>query len=306
MATNRLPDQLDRLFALAEDMADGLHAHEAPVGIKQNTEAAVRADLAAATAAEAEFQAKRRAKTDAVTAQTVADSNGKAFIGAAKRVLENYLGSRWSNAWATAGFVNGSTAIPGTIAERQSCLDALKAYFTSNAGHENAPLNVTAARAGALFTALSDARSAVHEAENAAGAAKAARDTAVLALRTRMSGLIGELDQLLDEDDPRWYAFGLNRPADPDRPDIPDSLVLTAGPAGTVLVDWADARRAERYRVFRQIVGADADFVHAVTVTESDATLSGLPSGSTVKVRVTAANAAGESAPSAEAQIAVP
>jgi hypothetical protein len=47
MATNRLPDQLNRLFALAEDMADGLHAHEAPVGIKQNTEAAVRADLAA-------------------------------------------------------------------------------------------------------------------------------------------------------------------------------------------------------------------------------------------------------------------
>jgi hypothetical protein len=43
-----------------------------------------------------------------------------------------------------------------------------------------------------------------------------------------------------------------------------------------------------------------------VTVTESDATLSGLPSGSTVKVRVTAANAAGESAPSAEAQILVP
>jgi hypothetical protein len=50
MATNRLPDPLDRLFALAEDMADGLHAHEAPVGIKQNTEAAVRADLAAARA----------------------------------------------------------------------------------------------------------------------------------------------------------------------------------------------------------------------------------------------------------------
>jgi hypothetical protein len=28
MASNRLPDQLDRLFALAEDMADGLAAHE--------------------------------------------------------------------------------------------------------------------------------------------------------------------------------------------------------------------------------------------------------------------------------------
>jgi hypothetical protein len=72
MASNRLPQQLDRLFALAEDMADGLAAHETAVGIKQNKEADVRADLAAAAAAEADFQAKRRAKTVAVTAQTLA------------------------------------------------------------------------------------------------------------------------------------------------------------------------------------------------------------------------------------------
>jgi hypothetical protein len=51
--------------------------------------------------------------------------------------------------------------------------------------------------------------------------------------------------------------------------------------------------------------GADPDFVPAATVTESDATLGGLPGCGTVKVRVTAANAAGENPPSAEAEIAV-
>ena len=305
MASNRLPDQLDRLFALAEDMADGCHAHEVAIGIKQNKEADVRADLATAQTGENNFQTKRAAKNVATTAQTVADSNGKAFIGTAKGVLENYLGRKWSNAWATAGFVNNSTATPTAIAERQTCLDSLKTYFTNNPAHENAPLNVTAAQAGTLFTAMSDTRSAVNDAENDAGAAKAARETAIKTLRTRMTGLVAELTQLLPKDDPRWYAFGLSRPTDAETPGIPDNLVLTAGPAGTVLVDWADARRAERYRVFKQALG-DPDFVASVTVTESDATLEGLPSGSPVKVRVTAANTAGESQPSAEAQIVVP
>lgn len=60
--------------------------------------------------------------------------------------------------------------------------------------------------------------------------------------------------------------------------------------------DWAGSSRA----------GRDADFVHAVTEVKSDAALSGLPSGVTVKVRVSAAHNAGESRPGAEAQIVVP
>ena len=96
MASNRIPDQIDRLFALAEDMADGCHDHEAAVGIKQNKEADVRANLTPAQTAENNFQTKRATKTAKTTAQTVADSNGKAFIGAAKRVLEIHLGSKWS------------------------------------------------------------------------------------------------------------------------------------------------------------------------------------------------------------------
>src|ERR1041384_5701085 len=237
MASNRIPDQIDRRFALAEDMADGCHDHEAAVGLKQNKEADIRPDLTAAQAAENNFQSKRATKTAKTTVQTVVDSNGKAFIGAAKKVLEIHLGSQWSQTWATAGFVNNSTAIPTTIEERQTCLNSLKIYFTNNPGHENAPLSLTAAQADALYTALSDARSAVNAAVTAVGAAKQTRDTAVDDLRARMSGLVGELGQLLEDDDPLWYAFGLSRPSDPETPGVPDAPVRTPGTPGSINVE---------------------------------------------------------------------
>ena len=57
---------------------------------------------------------------------------------------------------------------------------------------------------------------------------------------------------------------------------------------------------------YKQVVGVDADFVAAATVTDSDATISGLPPGSTVRIRVTAVNDAGESQPSATVEIVIP
>ena len=58
-------------------------------------------------------------------------------------------------------------------------------------------------------------------------------------------------------------------------------------------------RRVVCYRVRVQVLGV-------ATMTDSDASLTGLPSGKTVKARVTAANSAGESRPSAEVEIPVP
>src|SRR5947207_1133077 len=48
MATNKVPKKLDHLITLAAGLADGCKAQEANVGLKQNTEANLRADLAAA------------------------------------------------------------------------------------------------------------------------------------------------------------------------------------------------------------------------------------------------------------------
>jgi hypothetical protein len=306
MAANTIPKQFDAKCALAEDIADGLHDLQGPLGVKQNKEADVRGDTADAQAAENDYQVKRQLKIQAVAAQTLADGNAQAFIATAKNVLIPYLGRDWSQIWATAGFINGSTAIPTRMDERQTCLASLKLYFTNNPAHENPPLNVTAAQAELLFQDLSDKRSAVNSATTAMGQARDVRDIAIKKLDKRLSGTLHELDQLLAPDDQRWYAFGLKRPVDQEVPPTPRDLVVIAANAGHLLASWDHTPYAERYRVWRQIVDVDPDFQPILTVTDTDATLNTLASGTAIRVYVTALNDAGESQPSEIVEAVVP
>ena len=308
MGSNKLPDPLDDVFTLAEDMADGCHNHQVAVGLKQNLEANVRADLAAAVTAQTNYKDALSTKTDFSTAVIVADSNGKAFISSARRVLANNLGENWNQSWTATGFPDLSTAVPTTQAKRQALLLALKNFFAANPGYEvNTPkLVVTSAQAGVLFTALSTARVAASDGNTDAGNKKNLRDAAEQTLRDRLSGLISELGQKLDDTDPLWLAFGLNEPGATNLPDSADGLVLTAGAAGTVLAHWSNASRATRYRVFKQIDGVDPVPVNIATVTDSDATLTGQPSGKMAKIYVIAANDAGQAAPSETVQIVAP
>jgi hypothetical protein len=289
-------------------MADGCHNHQAAIGLKQNLEVDVRADLAAAVTAQADYQSALSAKTDFSTAVTVADSNGKAFISSARRVLANNLGETWNQSWTATGFPDLSTAVPTTQAKRQALLLSLKNFFAANPAYEvNTPkLVVTSAQSGVLFTALSAARVAASDGNTDAGTKKNLRDTAEQTLRNRMSGLVAELGQKLGDTDPLWLAFGLNEPGATNLPDAVDGLVLTAGTAGTVLAHWSNASRATRYRVFKQIDGVDAIPVNIVTVNDSDATLTGQPGGKTLKIYIIAANDAGQAAPSDTVTIVVP
>ncbi len=59
-------------------------------------------------------------------------------------------------------------------------------------------------------------------------------------------------------------------------------------------------------RVFKQIDGVDAIPVNIAPVSDSDATLTGQPSGKTLKGDVIAANDAGQAAPSETVTIVVP
>lgn len=229
MASNTIPQQLELMFALAEDMADGLAVHGNAAGVQQNTEARMRADLAAARTGETAFDAARQSKRDAVAAQNIADSNGKGFIGTAVGVLKNFLGTSWSESWEPAGFRQGTISAPSVMAARQTLLADLQDYFASHAAQEVAALNVTAAQAGTLFTALSSARAAVNLALADVGEKKVIRDLAVQTLYRRMRGLADELGQLLDDNDPRWPAFGLVAPGASETPDSPDSLVAILG-----------------------------------------------------------------------------
>ena len=243
MAQNNLPKPIDALFTAGEDLADGLHTHEVAIGMKQNLEADVRADLDATIAAQGVHTTAQSAKTPLSTAVTVADSNAKAFIGTARRLLVTGLGESYSQAWDITGFPDQSTAVPGTQAKRQALLLALKNYLLAHNSYEVSTqgIHFTAFEAGNLFTALSDARSNAAQGNTEAGQKRVLRDAAEKVLRHRMNGTIAELGQLLEDDDPRWLAFGLNLPGATDLPDVADSLVLTAGSAGVVHSDWSDA-----------------------------------------------------------------
>jgi len=291
MAANPLPRTIDLLMALAEDAADGAAAHQTAIGLLQNTEARIRADLTALEAAEQNFQTARQTGLTLTTAQRVADSNARAFIGMAKNVLEPVLGSQWSTAWAPTGFVTSLT-IPTQIAERQTMLASLRDYFTAHPAHEIAPLNITAARATTLHTALSDARSAANAGLVDRGQKRAARNAARKALEKRVGGLIAELDQLLEGSDPIWLAFGLNTPDGQVTPEAPSNVVLTLGGPGEVLADWDDVANADHYRVFKQEVTVDADFVVAGSPSDSDLLMAGVASGHTLRVKVRAVSGA--------------
>jgi hypothetical protein len=160
--------------------------------------------------------------------------------------------------------------------------------------------------ADAKFTALSDARSALAFHVAIMGQKRATRDADETALRVRLRGAIDELTQLLENDDPLFYAFGINPPDASETPEQPENLVLTPGAPGTIYADWDNAPRADYYRVYRKVVGVDPDFTLDQSPADSDATLTGLPSGQTVQLHVIAVNEAGNSPASSTEEIVVP
>jgi len=302
MASNSIPQGYDALVSLAEDAADGAHQHGVAIALAQNTEAKIRIDLSILTGdaaavppvpgVQSSYNAAKAAKTTASSHLRTAESNARAFTAKATDVLKQFLGRQWNSTWTEAGFRSGSLAIPD---DPLPLLSEFRAYFTAHPTQEVSALGATAAACAAQATALSDARSAVNDATVALGQAKQTRDAAQRALFERLSGLRAELSQLLEDDDPRWYAFGFDRPADGQQPGPVQHLVLTAGGPGIVLAHWDDARRADRYRVLKQVVGLDATPVVVTGVLhENELTLQGLPSGHEVKITVAGVNTAGE------------
>ncbi|MCB1088624.1 MAG: fibronectin type III domain-containing protein [Verrucomicrobiae bacterium] len=297
MASNPTPERLSELLAAGEDLCDGLDQHDVALGIAQNTAAASRADLDALVAAQAAYKLAEGARPAAYAALRSAESNAKGFISRAVGVLKNYLGNQWSDAWAATGLPDNKVGVPDTQGGRFTALAGLKAYFTGNPTHENAPLNVTAATADALHSAFSAARTATGNAKTLEKSRLLARNAALDAFRTRYRKAIEELDQKLGPDDPRWYDFGLNRPADPATPGVPTGLEVTALGGGAVLAEIDGARRANSFNYYQQVSGVDAEPVKVINTEGEQHTLMDLPVGATVEITVRGVNDAGEGQP---------
>jgi hypothetical protein len=110
--------------------------------------------------------------------------------------------------------------------------------------------------------------------------------------------LRSELDIVLSQTDPRWLKFFDRIPGDQRVPEQVEDVTATAQPGGVIAVDWPDTARAARYKVLKQVVGTDADFVLAATVDDSEAELTGVPAGATVKLQIVPLNGVGAGAAS--------
>ena len=304
MASNATPIRLDELLAAGEDLCDGIAQHAVAIGLKQNTLALARADLDSLILAQTLLVAAQGAEPTASTAHRVADSNGKGFIARAIKVLSIALGNDWSDEWLATGLPDNRVAIPLTQDARFTALLGLKGYFTANPGRENAALDLTAAIAEALHTAISNARQGVANAQSNSKAKLIARDAAKEAFKQRYRGTISELEQLLDEEDPKWYDFGLNRPADPATPGVPSNVSPSALGGGRVLVQFEPGRRSNSSSVYLK-KPADAEPVKVINTEGTQHTIEGLPVGQSVAITVTGVNDAGEGQPSEPVSVVV-
>ena len=219
---------------------------------------------------------------------------GCAFCAKALGLLKPAFGYQWTSSWAAAGFTMGTLAKPRNPV---ALLLELRAYFRANPSKESAEQLVTAAQADLLLTQLQTAQVAEAAAKAAVVVAKAARDESYMKLRGRLSGLRVELGELLSDDDARWYQFGFKRPADGRIPAlVPDVVLSAAGPA-SVRVTWGVSSLAENYRVTWRISGSAPEPVEVGIFTDRECTITGLPTGASILVGVSARNDSGETAP---------
>ena len=305
--SNPTPRNLDDLIAAGEDLCDGLDTNAVAIGIKQNTAALARGELTALIGTNDTFNAAQGEQPAANTALRVADSNAKGYIGSAIKVLRISLGETWSDEWLATGLPANSLGIPGTQNARFTALSGLKAYFTANPTKEftSATVTVTAALANTLHTACSAARNGVNAALAKTKAKLLLREPAEAAFRRRFRGTVEELGQVLADEDPKWYDFGLNRPADPSTPGVPSNVVATPLGGRRVLVQIDFARRANSYNYYKQVTGTDAAPVKVINTQGTQHTLENLPLGATVALTVAGVNDAGEGVPSDPVSVVV-
>lgn len=273
------------------------------------TLATLIAALALAKKAQKVFQKSRRLKRDAVDAQQKAKAAGMAWAILLRSTLSQYLTDSWNLNWVEAGFKTpNSLAIPGSLPELQELIRTATAYLTDNPQYENADpkVNVTAAEGTKQDEGLQAAIDGVTACHTHQRKMKDDRTTVETLLEAQMRGLIGELKLILKEGDPRWLDFIAEVPADTQRPEAVQDLQMSGSGPGELEGDWEPSARSDRFLVEIMVLGVDAAFRRVATVRDENVTIPGLPLGADVKVRVLAANEAGESAPSEEVTVQVP
>jgi hypothetical protein len=262
---NETPENQKVLLALAKKIRAGAASLQDTIGLHHHRDTTLNTailklegDPAAAPGSNANkgsqlvYKSCEDAAKDARSAlKALSDGTVKTLLTAYRDVMERIHGKKHNAGWSAAGFTDG-VSVPREHDKRQSLLAAMRSYLAANAGHEASlpqpsgpPLAVTAAAALALGVTFQAAFDLVNTREAEQANCKNLRDADKRGLFDEVSGTIRELGDLIAADDPRWEAFGLNIPANPNPPEPVSAATLTAvghRPRGAVL-----ARRHPRH-----------------------------------------------------------
>ena len=292
--TNTIPKRNEALATFAGDIANGLAEHAATLEILQNTEAKVRADMAAYDLASTNFSNGRDLLKTRKDAARVAYYGGTAALILARDNLKPFLGRSYNQAWDGTGLV-GALSVPRGMEQVQRLLQKFKVVFANNPSYEVPSKNITAANFDTLHDELDSARSAVNSQDAVRDTLRGVRNEKAVQLRKRLRDTIKELGMKLGPLDPRWKAFGLNMPGAQETPDAPQNIVAVLIGNNAVAVKWARAPRAEYYRVWKKVNGVDQEMIVVGAPGDTDFTIEGLPGNSTVEIAISAVNNGGES-----------
>ncbi|MCX6900722.1 MAG: hypothetical protein NT105_18745 [Verrucomicrobia bacterium] len=308
MASNRLPQDLDLLLNLGVDAVDGLDQLEIVIGIKQNTKVTTEPDVLAFKTKKEGYDTLNGQSNAKTAAVTIATSNARGFCTLARDMFKPIFGAKAGSPWTAAGWPDDSVAVPSKGDDLLPLLRGIKKYLTDNPTREinTTEVILTAVRAGQLETALNTARLGRKTFDDALTAAEQERDAAEEGLRTRLRGLIGELEQRLDPLSSHWRTFGLNPPGAPDSPARVTGLTARATGGGEARFECAVAARADRYHFEIKVQGVDEDFRSAGdSVTEPTFVLKEQTPGAVMDVRANASNETGEGPWSATVRVTI-
>ena len=291
---NVKPTKVSDLLTSCQDLAIGAGQVGDAIGIKQNTQTAIQAAIAALQNDRESYEAAKVVLDQRRQVVFITTKAARQALTIAREILKLTKGNQHSPAWDVTGFTR-SLEIPTSPADVQDRLQIMHGFFVANPTMENAPLDVTATRFQTLFNDMSTARGAVHTQEMTVESLLAVRNATAQALGARWRSTVNELGFLLTPLDARWSAFGLNKPGAKHIPDVPGEVTAVLVGPGAASVKWVAAPRAEHYRVWRKVNGVDQDLIAVGSPTDANFTIEGLPANSTILIGISAVNNGGES-----------
>ena len=302
---NTIPRTVPKLIPAASSAIAGLTQHAESLDLSYDSASALTSALNDLTVASNNHkQGQHDLKSKQASANSVL-ATARGYGQITRDILKPVLGNEYSQAWNVVGFT-GSLMLPRTIDRMIPMLVALAGHLTAHSALENAALNVTAAHTTSLKETLVTKKTDVAEQKSTVQQLLNERNAKAKAVEEKLRLLLKELTMALEPTDPLWLAFGFNKPGILSVPVAPAGLIAVLVGPTSVALKWDKAARAERYRIYKKVVGVDNEMVLVETREELDFTIDGLPSGKTIQLAITAVNNGGESQLSEVVSIVTP